>query len=343
MSRIRVHPHARNLSASLAAELSYHRHSTLAAAVTRLTTAYRSGDPASSPPLDTAEAALAYATYRMPATHAAVTAALAAAVLKSPTTPGVTAAAPTLEPRTMLDVGGGTGAAVWAAAALFPSLISATVLDRSGPALRLGRALATRAALRVSVTWTRAALTPATTLPPADLMTMAYVLAELPDATAAALVDAVARTAAAVAVVEPGTPAGHRRVLEVRRRLLAQGLHVLAPCPHESDCPLADGDWCHFGARLERTPTHRRIKGGSLGYEDEKFAYVIAARTAPTSRTGRILRRPQHRTGLVQLQVCTPDDAVQRTLVSRRQGALYRAARHSSWGDHWPALDGAAD
>jgi ribosomal protein RSM22 (predicted rRNA methylase) len=347
MSGNSVRPHADDLAAAITAELSaHHRVAGLAGAAARLMAVYRSGDPTPSPALDTPAAVLAYAAYRMPATHAAVAAALAAAT------------APGLAPRTLLDIGGGTGAAVWAAAAVYPTLTSATVLDRSGPALQLGRRLAARAQpeLPRATTWARtelwrpasgagaglprAAPAPSVALPPADLVTMAYVLAELPDAAAAALVDAAARRAALVAVVEPGTPAGHRRVLAARRRLLGHGLHLLAPCPQETDCPLDGGrDWCHFGVRLDRTPTHRRLKGGSLGHEDEKFAYVVAARAAPATRMGRIVRRPLHRPGVVHLEVCTPADGVRRSLVSRRQGTNYRAARQASWGDLWQPGD----
>ena len=317
--------HADDLSAALAAELHRHRRAELAGSATALMTAYRAGDPASSPRLDTDAATLAYAAYRMPATHAAVAAALGAA------------ASPTLRPRSMLDLGGGTGAAVWAAAATFPTLATATVLDRSGPALQLGRRLAAHAATGPAgaATWTRATLTPRTPLPRADLVTMAYVLAELPGATAAALVTAAARATGLVAVIEPGTPAGYRRVLAARERLLAEGMRVLAPCPHEAACPLTRGDWCHFAARLDRSPLHRRIKGGSRSFEDEKFAYVVTARAVPTARAGRVVRRPLHRPGVVRLEVCRPDGGVDRTLVSRRQGPAYRIARDLRWGDTW--------
>jgi ribosomal protein RSM22 (predicted rRNA methylase) len=299
--------------------------------------AYRDGDPTPRPALDAPMAALAYAAYRMPATHAAV-----AAVLSTARTAANDVGNP-LAPRTLLDVGGGTGAALWAAAQVFPTLSDATVLDRSEPALRLGRRLVERSrahplpAALPATRWTRAHLAAPVTLPRADLVTMAYVLAELPAATSRALVTAAARTAGVVVVVEPGTPAGYHRVLAARTLLIGAGLHVLAPCPHERTCPLADrADWCHFAVRLDRSPTHRRLKSGSLGYEDEKYAYVVATRTGQSPRTGRVLRRPRVRTGLVELAVCTPGDGVQQVRVSRRHGSEYRAARDVGWGDRWP-------
>jgi ribosomal protein RSM22 (predicted rRNA methylase) len=326
------------LNAALAAELQHAkltRDAQLARAAGALMSAYRGGDPAASPVLDTPLAALAYAAYRMPATYAAVAAVLA----RISSTVDGRAASPL---RTLVDVGGGTGAALWAAAAAVPTLAAATVLDRSEPALRLGRRLAARSTARLlrGAAWTRAVLTPLSLSPlaPADLVTMAYVLAELPAATGAALVSTAARAAAVVVVVEPGTPAGYRRVLAARGLLVREGLHIVAPCPHDRACPLADGtDWCHFATRLGRSPIHRRLKGGSLGYEDEKYAYVVAARAAPPARTGRVVRRPRLRPGLVELDVCTPTHGVAPVRISKRLGPEYRAARDVRWGDPWPA------
>ena len=92
---------------------------------------YRSGSPPSRQVVGDPTAAAAYAAYRMPATHAAVSRALRHATDLAD-----------LEVRSVLDVGGGTGAATWAAAEAFPALASATVLDASADALALGRRIA---------------------------------------------------------------------------------------------------------------------------------------------------------------------------------------------------------
>jgi ribosomal protein RSM22 (predicted rRNA methylase) len=138
--------------------------------------------------------------------------------------------------------------------------------------------------------------------------------------------------------VEPGTPDGFARVLAARDVLRAAGLHIAAPCPHQADCPLASAppDWCHFASRVNRSPLHRRLKDADLGHEDEKFAYVIATDAPVPAAPARVLRHPQKRKGLVTLQLCTPDDGVRQALVSKRQGADYRAARDVAWGDAWP-------
>ncbi|WP_280189269.1 MULTISPECIES: small ribosomal subunit Rsm22 family protein [Nocardia] len=261
-----------------------------------------------------------YAAYRMPATWAAVRNALERFAER----------APGFRPVTLLDVGGGTGAALWAAAELFPSLAEATVFDQVDEALQLGRRLATSANVAAinSAVWRRTSFSEREVFSEADLVTISYVLSELSVAERAALVARSAEGAEVVTVVEPGTPDGHSRILAARDVLIDAGMAVVAPCPHQHACPLAAGtDWCHFSTRINRTSLHRRLKGGELGHEDEKFSYVIASRTAYEPAPGRILRHPLKRKGLVSMQVCTPGDGVLPTLASKRQGEAYRGGR----------------
>lgn len=297
--------------------------SELAPAVGALSAAYRSGGRPGEV-LDSPTAARAYAAFRMPATFAAVRAALRAA-------------GPELRPTTLLDLGGGTGAAVWAAAAVLPSLASAQVLDGSPAALALGRSLAERAPdpVLAGATWTHTRW-PAG-LPVADLVTLAYFAGELRDEQQVAVVAAAADRARSVAVVEPGTPAGFADLLRARDTLLGKGFRVVAPCPHDRACPWAAGpDWCHFPARLPRSARHRQVKGGRLGWEDEKFSYVVAVRDGGDRPAGRIVRHPFQRKGLVELTVCADRPGVERVIVSKRRGADYKAARDAGWGDAWP-------
>src|SRR5206468_1807314 len=80
-------------------------------------------------------------------------------------------------------------------------------------------------------------------------------------------------------LIEPGTPEAFRGIHAARTLLLGSGAHLVAPCPHHETCPMFNiGDWCHFAARLERTAEHRRLKAGALGYEDEKFSYIVASK-----------------------------------------------------------------
>ncbi|MFB7917652.1 small ribosomal subunit Rsm22 family protein [Streptomyces sp. NPDC056061] len=299
-----------------------------AQAVDRLIANYRGTTPTHAPVLRDRSDVAAYAAYRMPATFEAVRAALTA----------LRAAAPDWAPATHTDVGGGTGAASWAVAGAWEGTRT-TVLDWAEPALALGRELAAASGspdLRAAE-WRRARIGADLDLAPTDLITVSYVLNELTEQVRTGLIDAAAAAARAVVVVEPGTPDGYARIIEARDRLIAAGLTIAAPCPHDGTCPIEPGtDWCHFSARVSRSSLHRQVKGGSLPYEDEKFSYVVGTRFPVRPARERITRKPQIRKGQVLLDLCTRDEGLRRSTVTKRHGELYRAARDAAWGDAWP-------
>ncbi|WP_426363588.1 small ribosomal subunit Rsm22 family protein [Streptomyces sp. E-08] len=315
---------ADSLRAALAAVLDGLPPNRAAQAVERLIANYRGTTPTDAPVLRDRSDVAAYAAYRMPATFEAVRGALDA----------LRAAAPDWEPRTHTDVGGGTGAASWAVAeAWAQEPPRTTVLDWAEPALTLGRELAAGV---LDAEWRRERIGSALSLAEADLVTVSYVLKELTEADRTALVTEAARAAQAVVIVEPGTPDGYERIIAARTRLVEAGFTVAAPCPHSGACPIVPGtDWCHFSARVSRSSLHRQVKGGSLPYEDEKFAYVAAVRFPVTPAPARITRRPQIRKGLVQLELCGPE-GLGRDTVTKRHGPLYKQARDAEWGDSWP-------
>ncbi|MFI1176554.1 small ribosomal subunit Rsm22 family protein [Streptomyces melanogenes] len=302
-----------------------------AQAVDRLIANYRGATQTHAPVLRDRSDVAAYAAYRMPATFEAVRSALAA----------LQDAVPDWAPATHTDVGGGTGAASWAVAEAWDT--ATTVLDWAEPALAIGRELADASGIEGlgAIRWERARIGTALSLPETDLVTVSYVLNELTPDDRRALVDTAARAATgAVVIVEPGTPDGYARIIEARDRLIAAGFTVAAPCPHSAACPIEPGtDWCHFSARVSRSSLHRQVKGGSLAYEDEKFSYVAAVRGAASAAGNRVVRRPQIRKGQVLLDLCTVEEGLRRETVTKRHGALYRAARDASWGDAWPPAE----
>ncbi|MEU3951974.1 small ribosomal subunit Rsm22 family protein [Streptomyces achromogenes] len=305
----------------------------VAAAVDRLIANYRGDTPTHAPILRDRADVAAYAAYRMPATFEAVRSALAAL---ADALPGWTPAGHT-------DVGGGTGAATWAVQTTWPGERDVTVLDWAEPALAVGRRLAAAHPALKDARWQRARIGADLTLDDTDLVTVSYVLNELAEPARAALVDAAARAARTVVIVEAGTPAGYARVIEARDRLIRAGFRIAAPCPHSAACPIAPGtDWCHFSARVGRSSLHRQVKGGSLAYEDEKFSYVAATRLPAEPAPARVVRRPQIRKGQVLLDLCETDERLSRRTVTKRHGDLYKAARDADWGDAWPPYDSAS-
>ncbi|MFI1716372.1 small ribosomal subunit Rsm22 family protein [Streptomyces litmocidini] len=321
-------PSADSLRAALAGLLDGLPPTRAAQAVERLIANYRGTTPTDAPVLRDRSDVAAYAAYRMPATFEAVRGALDA----------LREAAPDWAPRTHTDVGGGTGAASWAVAEAWEEEPPrTTVLDWAEPALALGRELADGV---LDAEWRRERIGSALSLADTDLVTVSYVLKELTGADRTALVTEAARAARAVVIVEPGTPDGYERIIAARTLLIDAGFTVAAPCPHSGACPIVPGtDWCHFSARVSRSSLHRKVKGGSLAYEDEKYAYVAATRFPVTPAASRITRRPQIRKGQVLLELCGPD-GLARDTVTKRHGPLYKQARDAEWGDSWPPEEG---
>ena len=134
-------------------------------------------------------------------------------------------------------------------------------------------------------------------------------------------------------VVEPGTPAGYRRILELRGRLIARGAHVIAPCPHDGTCPLETPDWCHFVQRLPRSRAHKHLKGAELPFEDEKFSYVALARTPAAQRPARALAQPLVTKAEMRVKLCRPDGRADIATFPRRDKVAYARVRRLGWGD----------
>jgi ribosomal protein RSM22 (predicted rRNA methylase) len=295
--------------------------------------------------LSSGELRAAYLGVRMPATFAATTAAL-----------GWTRQACGLESleefRSVLDLGSGPGTALWAATQVFPSLESATGVERDPRMIEIARRLGSQADQRAlrEARWVQGDLT--ATLPEGtwDLLVCAYALNELGAAERDGLIrQAWARTGKVLLVVEPGTKAGFANVLAARTRLLAAGAALAAPCPNALGCPMAGGsDWCHFAARVERTAEHRRLKDATLGHEDEKFAYAAFLRSAflrsaqpdapqrdeALGSAARIVRHPKIFSGYTRLVLCRAGE-IANTTVTRSKKEDWRRLKRLGWGDRW--------
>jgi ribosomal protein RSM22 (predicted rRNA methylase) len=296
----------------------------LAAATQALSQRYRNEVRDGRMHLSDQLAAQAYIATRMPATFAAIHCALAAAAQRLPD----------FSPTTLLDIGAGPGTALWAAQSVWPNLQAATLVEASASIRAMGQKLAAANTLQ-AIDWKDADIRRGiTNAAPADLVTLAYVLDELEPAERGKLVDALWNaTRGLLVIVEPGTTAGWRRILEARAQIISAGAHVIAPCPHAHACPIAEPDWCHFSARVARSRIHRLAKGGEVPWEDEKFAYLIASRTPAQASPARVLSPPLTAKGRIELKLCQPDGSVRDRLVTRREGEIFKQARRADWGD----------
>jgi ribosomal protein RSM22 (predicted rRNA methylase) len=310
------------LKAALEARLHGLSRSDTAERSARISQAYRSGGGSAA--IRTEADALAYALARMPATYAAVAASLNA----------LCEVRPEFSPKTLLDIGAGPGTATWAATEAFSSLADFTSIDANaalrtlaldlfGKSPRLSDVRHTPGDARATLAGTEAA----------DLVIASYLVGEMDDIERAALAELMwAKTRDALLIVEPGTPAGYARIIELRRQLIALGARVAAPCPHDGKCPLAAPDWCHFTQRLPRSRAHQQVKGVELPFEDEKFAYVALTRVPVARRPARVLAQPVVGKVEVMAKLCTPGGLVI-AKIPRRAKADYARARRWRWGD----------
>jgi len=260
----------------------------------------------------------------MPATYAAVAASLNA----------LAGARPGFAPKSLLDVGAGPGTATWAAAEAFSSLQSFALLDSNGAlralALDLGSGSVRLRNIEYEHREARAVLADSV---PADLVVASYMIGETSDAERRALAELMwAKARDTLLIVEPGTPAGYRRIIALREQLIASGAHVAAPCPHDGKCPLTAPDWCHFTQRLPRSHAHRQIKGAELPFEDEKFIYVALTRAPLAEHPARVLAQPAVSKVEVSAKLCTTD-GLAIAKVPRRAKADYARARRWRWGE----------
>lgn len=268
--------------------------------------------------------ARAYLATRLPATYAAVRAAMAELAERRPD----------FAPKTLLDVGAGPGTVLWAAADCWPGLEAARLIEASGAIRKWGETLAETSPV-ADITWQSADIVkgvPARDKP--DLVSLAYVLSELAPQARDRLVDDLwALTGDVLLFVEPGTPKGWDRILSARARLIAQGAHLLAPCPHHLPCPITSPDWCHFSRRVARSRVHRLSKQAEVPWEDEKFIYLAASRKAGLATDARIVAPPHTSKGRIDLKLCTADGVLQGRTISKRDSALFKTARRRDWGE----------
>jgi len=295
----------------------------LSRAAGELTVSYR-GERRGRPQLDRTHRA-AYLITRLPATYAVISRILRECRLRIPE----------LGVERMLDVGAGPGTAMWAAAEQFPNLSRISLLEDRTEWIEVGRRFAAacgRTTIR-SAEWQQGSATDELPSGIFDLVTLSYMINELQPAQRLAAVNAAwERTGRILVIAEPGTPAGFEHIREARRELFACGAHIVAPCPHANACPMQGNDWCHFAERLPRSAQHRAAKNAELGFEDEKYSYVVFARELVNLPAARILRHPTRHSGHIEFDLCTRD-GLERVTVSRKQGQRYKAARKAEWGD----------
>ncbi len=269
--------------------------------------------------------AAVYSIMRMPATFSAVAAALEQLCEVSD-----------FVPRSLLDAGAGTGAGSWAAISYF-ALDKITCLERESAMENIGRHFMERATDKAlnEATWIHRDLSDDLKDEyKSDLVIASYVLNEMSiDERLKAADKLWDNTEQMLLIVEPGTPVGYSNLKVIREHLIKRGAYIAAPCPHNDECNLEKGDWCHFSCRVQRSKIHKVAKNADAPYEDEKYSYVAFSRQPCNLVRNRIMRHPIAEKGRIRLTVCTDEKKVIEKTVTKSQGEQYRKAKKATCGD----------
>ncbi|XP_022708411.1 methyltransferase-like protein 17, mitochondrial isoform X1 [Varroa jacobsoni] len=265
---------------------------------------------------------------------------------------------PKIEPRSCFDFGSGLGSVWWALKEQFPHSFKeyfsvepskhmrdfARYLAQGGPS---GKQLplneySQRAKLGADCSLTY------------DIVVSAFSLMELPNARERreAIELLWAKTKRHLVVIENGTSAGYKMVVEARAHVLElskifsvnnpQGAvfkgHVLAPCTHSfrcnrMHCELAPKP-CSFEVRYMDLLDSNHKSHTSL------YSYVVMTKVNPEALfegppCARIISPVLPRTKCVICRICTSKGEIKEQIFTKNKhgGQVYKTARSSNWGD----------
>ena len=239
--------------------------------------------------------------------------------------------------KSLLDLGSGPGTATLAALEHFKELNRITLIEQNLSMQALSRYFLEETE---AVFLTKNLLT-LSSYPSHEAVVLSYVLTEFSKADQLKILEkAWAATEKVLIIIVPGTPSFfHNSLLPARQWLLTHNALMVAPCPGFYNCPLqSTEDWCHFSARVHRTPWHQALKQADLSYEDEKFSYLIVKKNNGGESDKdeplpvRIIRPPLSRKGHITLDVCAPN-TIQRYTFGKRAKPFYKKAQELKWGD----------
>ncbi|MFA6119623.1 MAG: small ribosomal subunit Rsm22 family protein [Parachlamydiales bacterium] len=264
---------------------------------------------------------LAYITYRMPATYNALV-----YVFKE-----MKKISPDIEVKTILDLGSGPATSAWAAFSEFKKLKQMHLVERDVNILNIGKKLLDNEPFAKKIEYEENNILKIKNYD-YDLVVLSYVANELKEPFVKKIIQRwIYSNSKTILILEPGTPYGFKKIKYIRQMLIDNNCKIIAPCPNELRCPMTQEDWCHFFVRLKRSKSHKYLKKGTLGFEDEKFSYVIATKNAVAKPNSRNVRNPKSDSSEVVLTLCHNGKIVKETI--EKKDKKFKIARKTKWGD----------
>ncbi|NGX34356.1 MAG: hypothetical protein K1060chlam1_00708 [Candidatus Anoxychlamydiales bacterium] len=274
---------------------------------------------------------LAYIASRMPATFKAIEYSLNEIINISPS----------IKIKTVLDLGAGPGTSLWALLSVFnlqneeikTSLSNICLVEKDEKMIFYAKKLLENFnKISKKITFEKKDILKIKNYD-FDLVMLSYVANELKNYQIDKIINRWFFSKSKIIVfVEPGTKYGFTNIKYIRDKLIKKGCNIIAPCPNTLKCPMPKNDWCHFYVRVKRSKIHKYIKGGSLGYEDEKFSYVIATKENVKNPKARILRFVKKTKQEIHFTLCK-DGKVLIEKVLRKDKKRYKMVKKLNWGD----------
>ena len=232
----------------------------------------------------------------------------------------------------IFDVGAGTGTATWACYEFLGNK-KYTCLEREESMIQIGKKLMENNEHLKNTEWKKFDVTKDNIEATADLIICSYMINELNSDVVEKIIEKLWNaTKKVLIIIEPGTPHGFSNIKNIRNIILKNGGKIIAPCTHQGECKIPENDWCSFSCRVQRSKVHKKLKDGTLGFEDEKFSYIAFSKNDVQKAKSRILRLPIINKGYSEFKICTPE-GIKNIKLSKKDGQIYKNSKKKNVGD----------
>jgi len=240
---------------------------------------------------------------------------------------------PKIKVQSVLDLGAGPATSVFSFFSIFKNLKKLHLVEKDEKMLFYGRSLLTFTNIGLSnIIFEKNDILKIKNYD-FDAVILSYVANELKNFQIEKIINRWAKSKSKIIIfIEPGTMYGFKNIRWIRQKLIDDGFDLIAPCPNKLKCPMSRNDWCHFYVRVKRSKTHKYLKGAKLGYEDEKFSYVIATKEKVKLPKSRILRFINKSNKEITLPLCIDGKFIYEK-ISKKDENKYKIAKKLNWGD----------